>query len=359
MKKITAISALSLAGIVLSFTQCATSQSPLSRLKRIIPYKDCTQVVVLATFHFREEVKPSMLGKLIEKLEAFEPDVIAIEVLPGDRVHEIELRSNATMVHEEVVNTFMGAHLDLGHRAQKLLGIDCIQARKNIAGNPLPFRTPEEMRNKVLQYLAAYEWPTALLAWLYASSDERGQMNLPQELSQKLDSLLESSGEVQQLAIPLAKKLKIETIACVDDFEDFDANAQNWNKFLKHLPILNAESQPPFRADYDNLKATGIKNGDLLPLFRYLNSNKHQHANADGEWGAYLRKGLEDKSDRGRVALYENRNMKIAANIRALSALNPGKRILVIYGANHKHFLDAYLSLASDLMVIQPAFSNH
>ena len=49
---------------------------------------------------------------------------------------------------------------------------------------------------------------------------------------------------------------------------------------------------------------------------------------------------------------------------RAVAAIHPGGRILVIYGAAHKPFLEAYLSQTADLVIVPfdwlmpPARSN-
>ena len=73
----------------------------------------------------------------------------------------------------------------------------------------------------------------------------------------------------------------------------------------------------------------------------------------DLQWGSFLRSNLADQIDRSHLALWEVRNLQIAANIRRLTAEHPGGRVLVIIGAAHKPFLESYLQQMADIDVVQ------
>ena len=75
-------------------------------------------------------------------------------------------------------------------------------------------------------------------------------------------------------------------------------------------------------------------------------------ADVDAQWGVFLRTHFASGSDRSRLGLWENRNLKIAARIRTVAALHPGGRVLVIYGAAHRPFLEAYLSSIADIQIV-------
>ena len=90
-----------------------------------------------------------------------------------------------------------------------------------------------------------------------------------------------------------------------------------------------------------------------LGLYRWMNSPKYGLADLDAQWHLFLRSSLPSGFDRERAALWEARNLAIAANIRRITAAKPGQRALVIIGASHKTFLDAYLSQMMDLDVVQ------
>lgn len=334
--------------------------APLARLQGLVPEAERTQVMVLGTFHFREikaRFQPALVEPLLRQLEAFKPDVVAVEALPGARIHELELRAKATSVHEEVLSQFASTALELGHEAQALLKLDMIQASRLLAAQREISPEPAALATRTLQCLAAYEWPSALLAWSLIPSGHPAKTQVPASLASKLDAQLSRINEIQSVAIPLARKLGHPAIACVDEFEDMEALEPVMEALMasrKDSPLLAAAGKAQVYGDSRERQEVAVAAGDLLPFFRYLNSPAYMAADVDAQWGVFLRTHLKDGSDRGRLALWENRNLKIAGRIRALSARHPGKRILVIYGAAHKPFLDAYLAACADLKLIQP-----
>ena len=95
--------------------------------------------------------------------------------------------------------------------------------------------------------------------------------------------------------------------------------------------------------------------GDLLGFYRWINSPEFGKADLDAQWHIFLRANLPSGLDRARAALWEERNLRIAANIRRAAAYGTGKRVLVIIGASHKPFLDAYLRQMMDVEVVVAA----
>jgi len=338
----------------------AQDPSPLVHLQRQVPEAERTQVLVLGTFHFREikaQFQPALVEPLLRQLEAFKPDVVAVEALPGACIHELELRAKATSIHEEVLGQFAKTPLDLGHEAQALLKLDMIQASRALAGSKAMPADPMALASRTLHCLAAYEWPSALLAWSLVPPGHPARTQVPASLASKLDAELSRINEIQTVAIPLARKLGHPSIACVDEFEDLETLEpvmEALQASRKDSPLLGAVGKAQVYRDSRDRRDAALAAGDLLPYFRHLNSPAYMAADVDAQWGVFLGTHLKDGSDRGRLALWENRNLKIAARIRALSARHPGQRILVIYGAAHKPFLEAYLGAGSDLRLVQP-----
>ena len=64
----------------------------------------------------------------------------------------------------------------------------------------------------------------------------------------------------------------------------------------------------------------------------------------------------EEPSPQGSGRLYvtswETRNLRMAANIRDLMGSTPRMRTLVIVGASHKAYLDAYLEQMHDVRIV-------
>ncbi len=119
------------------------------------------------------------------------------------------------------------------------------------------------------------------------------------------------------------------------------------------IHLLDAVSKAPVYADATARLEECVRKGDLFPQYLLLNSPAYAAGDVDAQWGVFLRTRLPSGTDRGRLGLWENRNLKIAARIRAVAARHPGGRILVIYGAAHKPFLEAYLSQTSDIEIVQ------
>jgi len=117
--------------------------------------------------------------------------------------------------------------------------------------------------------------------------------------------------------------------------------------------LLAAASKAAVYAEAEKLLKDCIEKGDLWPQYALLNSPPYARADVNAQWGVFLRTHFPGGPDRARLGLWENRNLKIAARIRAVAALHPGGHILVIYGAAHKPFLDAYLSMMADVKVGQ------
>jgi Family of unknown function (DUF5694) len=350
-----------LLGTALLCAQPSKDTSPLAHLQSLVPKAERTQVMVLGTFHFREiqdRFKPSMVEQLLRKLEGFKPDVIAVEMLPGSRINELELRPKATPIHEELLSNYASVQLELGHQAQSLLKLDMIEASKALATQVVPPIDSAALVRQTLLDLAAYELPSALLSWSRIPGGDHGaRSQLPATLADKLDAQLSRVNEMQAIAIPLARRLGLPVINCVDKFEDPEAMGpviQALITSLKDSPLIAVAGKSQVYIEATEHRDAAVKEGDLLQIFRYLNSPSYSAGDVDAQWGLFLRTHLKDGSDRGRLALWENRNLMIAGRIRAITARHPGKRILIIYGAAHKPFLDAYLGMCSDLQIIQP-----
>jgi Family of unknown function (DUF5694) len=343
--------ALFLAAAPLS-AQAVPQGDPLARLQRVLPASERTQVMVLGTFHFRgikDAFRPGQVESLLARLEAFKPDVVAVECMPGALIHELELRSKATPLHGSLLQDFASRQLDMGHQAQGILKLDMIEASKAMAAQAGPV-------DRTLHCLAAYELPSALLAWARVPREDPARARVPAALAAKLDEQLARVNEIQDVAIPLALRLGLQEIACVDEFEDLESMAvigEELDAAMKDSPLMAKVSEAPVFRDLEKREAEGAAAGDLLPVFRHLNASATQNADVDAQWAVFLRTRFPHGTDRGRLALWENRNLKIAGRIRALTALHPGKRILVIYGASHKPFLEAYLGHGSDLQLVR------
>ncbi|HCW51502.1 MAG TPA: hypothetical protein DGR79_05480 [Clostridiales bacterium] len=97
-----------------------------------------------------------------------------------------------------------------------------------------------------------------------------------------------------------------------------------------------------------------MEQGNLLPFYLDLNSAARLDQITE-QWRVFFRTRFPSGLDRARVAMWEVRNLHMAATIRKITALNPGGRMLVIVGAAHKPFLDAYLHSLADIELVHLA----
>lgn len=342
---------------------------PIVRLQALQSPDSRTRVLILGTSHLRQIDKafqPRMLDRLAAVLEGFGPQAICIESLPGARVREYELRREAGSLYGEVLDSFAKTHLRLGQAARNILKTTQEAARKKVqdalragraiskAGEAAFSPSRAEL---ALWMLAAYEPASAVLQWSRMSADERrAQTVIPTEMMAALDAERDKVNEVPALAVRLAARLGLERLEPVDDFEELDDLAEFADQMEKDFqgnPLLDAAAKSPIYTEGKARLDDGLAKGDLLPSYVFLNSAAYAEADVDAQWGVFLRTRLPSGTDRGRLGMWENRNLKIAARIRAVAAHHPGGRILVIYGAAHKPFLEAYLSRASDIELVQ------
>ena len=322
----------------------AVPADPIAALAAVQPPQVRTRVLVLGTFHLREiaeEFKPSMLDRLLPVLQGFRPDAICVETLSGTRVRELELRRDAGPLVGQVVDDFAAAHVKLGKRACEVLGTSpekaAVRVREMFAATRAAGagkRSPEERAALALWMLAAYDPENGKEIW---------------HLSGK------TVVAAYAIAARVARALGLETLEPVDDFEDLDAYAvidAQLDKDLEGNALVAAISKTPVYQDAASRLKECVKSGDLLPQLALVNSAGYAAADVDAQWGVFLRTHFASGADRGRLGLWENRNLKIAARIRAVAALHPGGRVLVVYGAAHRPFLEAYLARTADVEVV-------
>jgi pheromone shutdown protein TraB len=90
----------------------------------------------------------------------------------------------------------------------------------------------------------------------------------------------------------------------------------------------------------------------VMALYRALNDPAQARLVFDSDFGAALEEGSPQQYGRGYVTYWETRNLRMAANIREAIGMRPGSRTLVIVGASHKGYLEAYLNQMHDVRIV-------
>jgi hypothetical protein len=323
-----------------------------------------TKILILASAHLRDfSYQASVLEPLLAVLQEFEPALIGVENLPPHLLEEMERRGGVySQTIQEMAQIRVAERnvLEFGHTAQRLLGVSLSEAEAKAAMllQP-PVALDSEIHLQAVAYLlAAYDYTSALLQWSYVPVDVRQHNTLlPAAISDRLSQDLRAPHESIAVGLALAHRLQHQMIASIDDQMDVAIFAQLPSQFFTQLydhPEYHAMLHSEFFAEASRRAKNATQNGDaMLQYYRYLNSAAYAAAVVRTEWGMYFRTQLPSGMDRSRVAQWEVRNLNIASHIREATALQPGKPMLVIIGAGHKPFLDAYLAQMLDVTTIQ------
>ncbi|MHC4990156.1 MAG: DUF5694 domain-containing protein [Planctomycetota bacterium] len=326
-------------------------------LRAPIPATARTQVMVLATGHLSalgDSFDPRMVESLLEVLEAYRPDLIAVESLPPVEIRRLQAEAAPDGGAAKILAAFARDAV----RGAAL-------AQSSMTEPPPPAPAAEEgaraaaHRHAAWKHLLDLDVPSALLQWSYVAREERVAGDVvTDELADFLNRKLERPNEIISIGVALAGRLGHETLASVDDHVD-DEIGLDTGLNAQLMEELSNTTQFAELMESGYLQAAGRQladhaaTGDLLPLYRRWNAESFQADDISKQWHIFYRTNLPSRLDRARAALWESRNLNIAARIRAASVKAAGGRVLVVIGASHKAFLDRYLGALMDVEVVQ------
>jgi hypothetical protein len=112
------------------------------------------------------------------------------------------------------------------------------------------------------------------------------------------------------------------------------------------------DQDPAFQRE-DSLLQASLDAGSLMPYYRFVNARPFLDAKVNTPFRrAFVQPSFPDGLGARRIALWETRNLNMAANIRRATERIPGGRMLVIVGSSHKPFLDHYLDRMMGVTVV-------
>lgn len=316
-----------------------------------------TQVMILGTAHLSNAAEgwdPKVLDLLMDRLASFRPDVITIENQPGPTTSKLWAYRS---VYPEVAASFAGRALLMATIAGLSLDMDMPQAEAElrrhvgkVGDNP----TPASRRRLAALFAASGDPYSALVQWWRLPSSER----VPGDgVSRRLAALLEELGGEREegvlLAARLAARLGLERVYQIDSQEEDVLTPEESDVFAQKIfPIVgeryNADPAAKERGKIEDMTTPE----SALAAYRKLNDDRIERRLSEVEWLGTMKERTEGDVGRKRVAAWESRNLRMAANIREASARAPGGRVLVIVGATHKIWLEAYLGMMSDIEIV-------
>lgn len=324
-------------------------------------------VFVLATVHLDTQLAadPAEAGLhgVLDVLARLRPEMIAVEQLPGESIEDMERRSPAD---DAVLEAFAAGVRPIGSAAQQALGMSRSQAQaeadrlaRDLAGRLADQRTSADHARAAMLFAAAYDLTSAALQWSYAVTGAAAggsDPEVPRQVREPLAALLESRNERVAIGIALARRLGLQQVFPIDDQSDASFQIEFGERLMQELNDAGALAQleqSTLMQELPRRIQRASADRDLLGLLRWLNSPAYAEADRSAEWAIFLDGRLASGLGRVRLALWERRNLLIAAKIRAVTARLPGACTLVIIGAAHKPFLDAYLRQMMDVEVVE------
>lgn len=325
------------------------------------------QVLVLGSEHLSvlgDSFHQSLLNGLLDSLERFGPDLIAVEALPPSEIDRLVRRAaDYTRPEAQILAAFAGDAARHGQVAQAVLALSREQAAA-LADSLLSVRgslNDAERRWVALHFLAAYDLPTSLLHWSYLPAAHRiADTLIPSSVADFLNQRLNSANELVTIGVMLARRLGLQQMASVDDHSDDEIGVatglhERLTSELEGSAVFGDLAASAYFEEAQRRLPEAAATGNLLPLYLRINSIDHLNADVAAQWHLFFRTNLESRLDRARAALWEARNLMIAGRIRQATAWHAGGRALVVIGAAHKPFLDQYLAQMMDIDVIHLA----
>jgi hypothetical protein len=314
-------------------------------------------VLVLGTAHLSQlpaTFQPASLRILNERLLAWRPGIIAIERLSGAQCAFMRQYPHR---YQDSVPSYCWDTAP----ARAATGLDVPAATAEIdrllASWPAA-PTPSQRRHLAALFLAGGEPVSALVQWLRLPEAER-------HAGDGLDATLAATlakrrfgrgerGEDMLIAAPLAAALGLERVYGMND-QTYTSSAPDPDQKAYDSAMMKAWSNPAMdklKKMYEGLHARLGNAEGVMALYRAINDPSHAKLIYDSDFGPMLEEGSPQQFGRGYVTYWETRNLRMAANIREAIGDLPGSRTLVIVGASHKWYLEAYLNQMHDVRIV-------
>lgn len=310
------------------------------------------EIMVLGSPHLSQLPKTfeaASLGLINERLASWKPQAIAVEDRSGTQC-DFMLR-HPTRYKE----TTDGYCTDTAP-AKAATGLDVpaatIEAEQLLDAWPA-MPTPAQRRHLAAVFLAGGERVSALVQWLRLPEGERRAGDgLDAVLVEQLRKLAVRRDESMLIAARLAARLGHERVHAMDDQT---ASRPYRDRKAAGEAIMKAWDNPANkkRKEADKVLDQGLGSAEgMLAMYRVLNSPEHIAATFDVDFGPAMNEPSPQRFGREYVGYWETRNLRMAANIRDVLAVTPGERLLVIVGASHKGYLEAYLHQMHDVRIV-------
>ncbi|WBO86748.1 DUF5694 domain-containing protein [Hymenobacter yonginensis] len=294
------------------------------------------------------------LEPVLCRLRAYKPDIVLTEALSGEQVMGLE----AYAAYHGDAGKYAGPTLQMAQAAQADLHLTAAQAL--VQANVLCQKgnlTPPERRRLAGLFVAAAEPLSAAVQWMRLPVAERiGADGISPTLAKQITRWANMRNEMSSMAARLAADLGLERVYGAGDHlsdvvqPDFAAMQAAVAATPGQVELFNHDT-PEFRAvPEEAMKMTSA--AEVMPMLKWKNSPRFAELDADAQWFSMLRSATMGRVGRQRVAAWEAQNLRMAVAVREAMAPIAGGRVLLIVGAAHKPFIEAYLRAFTDLEIV-------
>lgn len=312
-----------------------------------------TRVLVMGVTHL-DQVPDAVYGLIdlslvLERLEAYGPDMVAIEAVGGPTC--------------DLLRRWKGVYGEGPVRycrdpkpALDALGMSQPEAAAAVADTlaewPDDPTAADRRRLAALFYGAGEPW-SAAVQWARLGDDERtAQDGVSEALLGQLDAMLESRNENNAIGVTLAERLGLESLTAMDDHSADLVLTRAPEGMWSAVNAVWAQDVPG-EAQRNAREITFVGTPQrVLDGVLYMNSPEYQQGVIDADFGLAAATSENDLLARHYVAWWQTRGLRMAANVVEAAGNDPGAKVLVIVGASHKAYFDAYLDQMQDVEVV-------
>ena len=217
--------------------------------------------------------------------------------------------------------------------------------------------TTAQRRQLARLFVAAAEPFSATVQWLRLAPAERtATEGISPKLANLLNALAGLRNELASMGVRLAVDLGLERVyGAGDHLSDVILPADSaWRAAVAAEPGLIESFEyktDAFRLISEDTMTLSTA-AQVMPVMKWRNSARFGALDADAQWLMILRSPRMGRVGRQRVAAWEAQNLRMALAIREATAPIAGGRALLIVGAAHKSFIEAYLRTFTDITVV-------
>ena len=315
------------------------------------------EVLVLGTPHLKYlKFDPALAQELNDRLAKWQPQAIAVEELSGAQCDQMR---RFVRRYKDSIESYCWDPAP----ARAATGLDVptatAQAEQLLAGWPSA-PTAAQRRHLAAVFLAGGERSSALVQWLRLPVAERiAGDGLDAALVALLQKREAGVDETALISVRLAARLGLERVVAMDDHtadssDGDDAKAVASAKAYG-VAIAKAWDNPATaqRKLADKTLTANLKTPeDLLAMYRSYNARGQGQLVFASDFGAAMNEPSPQRFGRNYLGYWETRNLRMASNIRDVLGMTPGMRMLVVVGASHKGYLEAYLHQMHDVRIV-------